>query len=129
MFILNYNRNLDRQITRLSSEVFETFHNYNWPGNVRELQHTIEYAMNIVHENEKAIGIEHLPSHIMDLYSKDEEKENSSQTLEEKLNFEEIKILKKELMENNWKIAETARKLGLKRQSLQYRIKKYSLKK
>jgi arginine utilization regulatory protein len=129
MFILNYNRNLDRQITRLSSEVFETFHNYNWPGNVRELQHTIEYAMNIVHENEKAIGIEHLPSHIMDLYSKDEGKEKSSQTLEEKLNFEEIKILKKELMENNWKIAATARKLGLKRQSLQYRIKKYSLKK
>jgi arginine utilization regulatory protein len=129
MFILNLNRSLERQITRLSTEVFEIFHNYTWPGNVRELQHTIEYAMNISHENERIIEINHLPPHIMDLYSKNEEKEKSSQTLEEKLNLEEIKILKKELMENDWKIAKTARKLGLKRQSLQYRIKKYSLKK
>lgn len=129
MFILNFNRNLGRQITRLSSEVFETFNNYNWPGNVRELQHTIEYAMNIANENEKIIGINHLPPHIMDLYSKSEDKDKPSQTLEERLNYEEIKILKRELIKNDWKIAETARQLGLKRQSLQYRIKKYSLKK
>ncbi|WP_073049275.1 helix-turn-helix domain-containing protein [Dethiosulfatibacter aminovorans] len=68
-------------------------------------------------------------SHITTPFDKAERKETSSQTLEERLHIEEIKILKKELAENNWKIAETARKLGLKRQSLQYRIKKYSLKK
>ncbi|SHJ13295.1 arginine utilization regulatory protein [Dethiosulfatibacter aminovorans DSM 17477] len=129
MFILKFNRNLDRQVERLSTDVFEAFDRYNWSGNVRELQHTIEYAMNIAHENERIIELKHLPSHITDPFEKMNKNETSSQTLEEKLNVEEIKILTKELAENNWKIAETARKLGLKRQSLQYRIKKYSLKK
>lgn len=128
MFILKYNRSLERQITRLSSEVSDVFHDYNWPGNVRELQHTIEYAMNMAQVKDKTIEIKHLPSHITNSYVI-EETEKLSQTLEERLNIEEIKILRKELMENDWKIAQTAKKLGLKRQSLQYRIKKYSLKK
>ena len=128
-FILKFNRKLDRQITKLSADVFDSFAKYDWPGNVRELQHTIEYAMNIAHENERIIELSHLPLHISESYEIPAEKEGPWQTLEKRLNVEEIKILENELIKNDWKIAQTAKKLGLKRQSLQYRIKKYSLKK
>jgi len=127
-FILKFNRKLDRQITKLSADVFDSFAKYDWPGNVRELQHTIEYAMNIAHENERIIELSHLPLHISESYEIPAEKEGPWQTLEKRLNVEEIKILENELIKNDWKIAQTAKKLGLKRQSLQYRIKKYSLK-
>jgi arginine utilization regulatory protein len=128
MFILKYNRVLNRQVKRLSAETSEIFNNYNWPGNIRELQHTIEYSMNISNAGERNIEIHHLPSHIKDTFSSTHVQRKDEPTLEKQLNEEEIKILKRVLEENNWNVSETARKLNIKRQSLQYRIRKYSLK-
>lgn len=127
MFILKYNRILNKQINRLSPKVSEIFDMYNWPGNVRELQHAIEYAINIVQPNDKILNINHIPPHIIENSSYKITENKDCQTLEQQLNSQEIKILKKSLRDNNWNISETARKLGIKRQSLQYRIKKYSL--
>lgn len=128
MFILKYNRILNKQVSRLSFETSEILNTYNWPGNVRELQHIVEYSMNILNKGERIIEVKHLPNHIKENISIPSCCENKELTLEKQLNAEEIKILRKSLEENEWNISETARKLNIKRQSLQYRIRKYSLK-
>ena len=128
MFILEYNRILNKQVSRLSFEASEVLNSYNWPGNVRELQHIVEYSMNILNKGERIIEVEHLPTHIKEHVSIPTTYANKELTLEEQLNNEEIKILRKSLESNEWNISETARKLDIKRQSLQYRIRKYSLK-
>jgi arginine utilization regulatory protein len=128
MFIHKYNKILNKQISRLSFETSEVLNAYKWPGNVRELQHIVEYSMNILNKGERIIEVKHLPAHIRKDISKTTEAMDTKLTLEEQLNTEEIKILKKTLEANAWNISETARKLDIKRQSLQYRIRKYSLK-
>lgn len=128
MFILRYNRILDKQVKRLSAETYEAFNTYDWPGNVRELQHIIEYSMNILQKGDKILDFQNLPNHIKEHISISSVKEYTDLTLEEQLNSEEIKILRRSLMANDWNVSETARKLNIKRQSLQYRIRKYSLK-
>jgi transcriptional regulator with PAS, ATPase and Fis domain len=53
-----------KKITGISSEALDRLMHYPWPGNVRELRNVIEYAMVLCHEG--AIGIEHLPSKIVE---------------------------------------------------------------
>jgi transcriptional regulator of acetoin/glycerol metabolism len=47
----------------MSKAVQEALEKHSWPGNVRELENAIERAANYAWEGE--IGIEHLPSHIL----------------------------------------------------------------
>lgn len=49
---------------KLSDEVIESFISYTWPGNIRELKNVIEYAINIIDENDNIILLEHLPNKI-----------------------------------------------------------------
>jgi arginine utilization regulatory protein len=62
-FLHKHNAPLKKQISAISADVLDLFHNYRWPGNVRELEHAIEGAAIQVQGNE-AIDLRHLPDHI-----------------------------------------------------------------
>ncbi|SKC39473.1 sigma 54-interacting transcriptional regulator [Maledivibacter halophilus] len=133
-FISKYNRKFNSTVDNLSSDTMNIFMQYEWPGNIREFQHAIESAMNIMKNYETIILPEHLPQHIFN---------NSHRSLNKKNDFNlslqigelsntmktiEKQIILLSLQKNNWNVASTARKLGMKRQSLQYRMKKYNIK-
>ncbi len=58
-FIKKLNLRLNKKVAALSPALEEAFERYQWPGNVRELEHAIEGAMNIIHEEETVLEPAH----------------------------------------------------------------------
>ncbi len=106
---------------------------YPWPGNVRELFHAVEYAMNLASDD--SLRLEYLPSYCRhsqkaEHHLSDLEKslsQASPGTLQEQVAAYEAEIIRNALKECNGNVSQTARKLGLHRQGLQYRIQKYGI--
>ncbi|MBN6188885.1 sigma 54-interacting transcriptional regulator [Aneurinibacillus sp. BA2021] len=150
-FIQKYNRLFDMNIERIHPDVLETFHAYSWPGNVRELEHAIEGAMNFI-ADETEITMEHLPHHIrrrLIHFSHGESGlakarplagtttgttgeaalpyEGEAQDLKSQLTAFEKKYIGHVLQKNRSNVSRAARELGISRQSLQYRMRKYGI--
>ncbi len=132
-FIKYYNKLLKKDIWMISEELIEAFMNYTWPGNVRELQNYIESAMNIIDEDH-VIKREHLPSHfetaLLDSFNMDRDIDfEKIEKLDKYLEGIEKRIIAKCLSKNRNNITKTSRELGVSRQRLQYKIKKYGIEK
>jgi DNA-binding NtrC family response regulator len=61
-FLEKYNRESNRQVTRVPREVMDKLLAYSWPGNVRELENCIERAVVMSPDNE--VSLELLPEEI-----------------------------------------------------------------
>lgn len=120
--------------TQLDPQVMTLFKNYDWPGNVRELFHVLDYAQNLVDGD--TILLEHLPSYLLKKIKEApalsyngantsiDFKDHTLQTL---MDDYEHQILTQALDYYGYNITKTADSLGLRRQSLQYRIHKYGI--
>lgn len=62
-FIKKYCSLFEKTLCSISKDAIEILNKYNWPGNVRELENAIEFALNVVGEDE-IIRIENLPEKI-----------------------------------------------------------------
>lgn len=62
-FLDKHNAELGRQVDRVSDDVMALFETYGWPGNVRELEHVVEGAMNVLGER-RSIELEDLPPYL-----------------------------------------------------------------
>ena len=143
-FIDKHNKALGRQVRGVEDEVMALFYQYHWPGNVRELEHVIEGAMNIMGPDNRirikylqphfAHGLSHhrpsiqRPSRWMPHAAKntDMEETGSSDLLFNK-NEHEKKMVWQALMQFRGNVTKSARKLGISRQLLYYKMKKYHL--
>jgi arginine utilization regulatory protein len=68
-FLVKHSLALQKELTDISENVFDLFHEYNWPGNVRELEHVIEGAINMV-VSSQTIEMRHLQSHLSSWWRK-----------------------------------------------------------
>lgn len=103
---------------------------YDWPGNVRELEHLIQRSISLMDSNE-TLTLYNMPSYFREkLYSSKylPDQNDGALTLNEILFATEKNVIKDALQHNGMNISKTARQLGIKRQSLQYRIEKLGLK-
>jgi len=137
-FVSYYNHLLNKKVVGVSGQVLELFKNNVWPGNVRQLKYCIESAMSCIPEDERLIKISDLPQHIqknvlpeaVDRGPVCSQNENTifiaRRTRKEVDYFEREKIIQL-LRENNGNITKVSGALGMSRQSLQYRIKKYNI--
>ena len=124
-FISELQGPLGKTIKKVLPETMTALTNYDWPGNVRELRNVIERAMILspgtTLELENAVPDYHSSKHASSpTYRK------QSESLEE---FERAHIIKV-LEECNWKIRGedgAAERLGLKRTTLQSRMKKLGI--
>ena len=140
-FILEYNKILNVQVSRVSKTVLDLFRRYQWPGNVRELKHVIEASMNMVAKG-TTIRLAHLPSHIFSFAKKDMEKPLEAKTSPAQVHAKVIfssslaqtqaanekQIIAEALKETEGNAAKAARSLGISPQSFHYKLKKYRLK-
>jgi arginine utilization regulatory protein len=62
-FLIKHSQALNKELSDISQNVCDLFHEYNWPGNVRELEHVIEGAINMV-VSSRTIEMRHLQSHL-----------------------------------------------------------------
>ncbi|RNA66329.1 sigma-54 interaction domain-containing protein [Alteribacter keqinensis] len=140
-FIEKYNYRFQLKVPCVSPGVMELFNEYDWPGNVRELEHMVEGAMNLIQYDEE-IDYTHLPPHVrhkFPLYATysfapvqafppaAEKKPN--RTLQSFMEEAERVYIEEILHQCEWNVTQAAKELGVSRQSLQYRLKKYGLKK
>jgi len=140
-FIKLFEKKFNKKIAGISEEVNKFFNCYSWPGNVRELEHVLEGAFNIVQENE-TIKMEHLPYYVRryyDDYIDDEITSTDNQihnigamkrnnlSLYDYLRKVEEDLIMEALKINDYNITKTAEYLGIKRQGLQYKLKKIYL--
>lgn len=136
-FIKKHNKVMYKRVKRISDKVLELFNHYEWPGNVRELEHVIEGAMNIIGTKD-VIRIEHLQTHFSNWSVKpksprfkkrreDATFEKSTDSLPAQKIQHEENILKNRLAECEGNITKTARALGISRQLLYYKLKKFNI--
>jgi len=130
-FITKYNNSMGLSVTGVSNAILHAFQQYSWPGNIRELQHAIEGTMNLVLSEEKIL-MHHLPALFRsNLLRNSKSTQIATTTCTESTNLPEQRaMLEKELIcaalsESNGNITQAAKSLGLTRQLLQYKIKKY----
>ena len=124
-FIRKYNKKLYKQIEEIDSTVLQAFKKYRWPGNVRELENTIEGAMNIV-EREKILAKGHFSQQISAKIFALPYKESvlMNKDLVKTMNKIEKEIIESVMKTFNGNISKAASELGIKRQTLQHKLKK-----
>ncbi len=118
-FIETFNKQLNKSIKSVSSDVHKIFMEYKWPGNVRELQHTLEYAFVLC--NKPIITVDNLPTEFGNADAAD------IQPFKEKRPDERENVIKA-LEKAGWNKAKAARLLGIDRTTIYQKIKKYNIK-
>ena len=117
-FLKRFASQADRPMTDFTQAAAERMRNYDWPGNVRQLQNEVQRA--VLMSEGKAIDIQDLS--IID--TKATELDDQNLTLMEAM--ERNKIVEV-LRETNGNKLETARRLGIGRQTLYNKIKAYAI--
>ncbi|UQD52441.1 sigma-54-dependent Fis family transcriptional regulator [Bacillus methanolicus] len=125
-FIETFNNMMNKAVKGVDEEVSKLFTSYRWPGNVRELKHTVEYMMNICEgeyltKNEFPIMLK------QQLIKLNDHSFDKGYSLRENVKHLEIRLVKKAMAETAGNINQAARLLGIPRQTLQYKLQKYSL--
>ncbi|MGI5873807.1 MAG: sigma-54 interaction domain-containing protein [Bacillota bacterium] len=136
-FISRYNRRFHKNVIGVADEVMDFFQSFPWPGNVRQLKHAIESAMNFT-ENGQGIGFSALPTYLFEDGSLEEtplvpvepppRAAAAAKTVMEDIHEREREEIAAALREAKGNMAAAARALGMTRQALVYRVKKYGLK-
>lgn len=133
-FINENNTHMNRAILGVDEEVKALFDEYDWPGNVRELKNVLEGAFNVA--TSRTIKKEFLPGYMLArsgavlpgvggkrIVHWDESKDFN---IEEEMKAYERSLIAS-AVENSRNLSDAARKLGISRQNLNYKLKKHGL--
>jgi DNA-binding NtrC family response regulator len=123
-FIDHYNRELNKNVSKLSPEVTSVLQGYSWPGNVRELKNVIERAMLL--EADEEILPQHLPVELVTPNTQVVKQRASF--LDENFKPTSLKVMEyffitKTLEATNGNKSQAAKLLGISRQTLREKLK------
>ncbi|MFZ7942613.1 sigma-54 interaction domain-containing protein [Neobacillus sp. 19] len=131
-FIRKHAKLLDVNVEGLEPEIFQLFMDYHWPGNVRQLEHVIEGCLNLVYD-ERTIGYELLPP-VLKMKLQHQERPLSPEssfpyigTLPEQMEKLERIMIEQALKQSDGNITKAGEQLGISRQNLNYKLKKYMI--
>ncbi|MDZ7543945.1 sigma-54-dependent Fis family transcriptional regulator, partial [Clostridium perfringens] len=115
-------------IPDISKDLFNRLLAYNWPGNIRQLENCIENIVNLNGELSADIidECEEKRNEILNIKNKDIIIEEAK---EECFNLEEIEkiAIRNAIEHNKYNMTKTAKALGISRNTLYLKIKKYNL--
>lgn len=136
-FLQKHSERLQIRVDKVESEVMDIFLNYEWPGNIRELEHTIEGCINML-DGESTIAYHHLSptfqTRVNEYTQNNTDREIpklsllSGGSLEEQKEKLERTLIQLALEEEKGNVTKAGKVLGISRQNLNYKIKKYNLK-
>ncbi len=122
-FIQMYHQQFSKNGNRLSEETVQVFMAHQWPGNVRELKHTIEHAVLMMPKEAEEITPAYLPAHLRTHQIESHPPESS---LKSQVTSFEQTLIQEALRQHAGNIKQTAAALKIPRQTLQYKLKKYT---
>jgi two-component system, NtrC family, response regulator AtoC len=122
-FLDHFNRELRKNTSRVSPQALELLENYAWPGNVRELRNFVERVM--ILEDKDAIEVDDLPRSMREVAGRAPEPRApvGAMTLEEM----ERQAIERALDRAGHNQVRAAKLLGISRDTLRYRMKKFGL--
>jgi PAS domain S-box-containing protein len=118
-YIDRFNRLQNKNIQGLNQETLAIFLGHDWPGNIRELENAIEHAFILCPQGE--ILPEHLPDHLQGEHHLGPA--TNALTLQE----QEKRVLWEALERHQWRRLATARELGIDKNTLRRKIKRFGL--
>jgi two-component system, NtrC family, response regulator len=128
-FLRKFSLDLGKEVLSVDDDVIGILLNYPWPGNVRELENTIERA--VVLAETDSVTRDDLPPHMLESTSltpvPEQPRPAAQGSLIEKTDRLESEMIQGALERFRWNKTRAAEHLGLKRTTLQYKIKKYGL--
>ena len=128
-FLKKYNERYGKEIWMVSDGAREKLHHYDYPGNVRELENIIMAAVSMAEDNEHVLTEDDLQ--IGSGYTRSSARfggfDASLGSLADYLGNVEETIIKQHLLANDGNVSKTASDLGMLRQNLQHKIKKYGI--
>ncbi len=121
-YINNFNKEFNKVVNEIPSDIEDILINYDWPGNVRELKNVIERA--VLLSDNSSLSAEHLllGSTTAKKDSGIEGDTDQSISTVEKHHIMEI------LKENSWRMTKASKILGINRTTLYNKIKHYDIK-
>jgi DNA-binding NtrC family response regulator len=127
-FLSGFGRKMNKQFQPLTREVRHMLESHHWPGNVRELRNTMERAVILSTSDE--IHPVNLPDFRFETRLRKEDDSTASYeglSLEEALGSFERDMIRAELARNDRNLSRTAKKLGISRHALRYRMTRLQL--
>ncbi|MEG0829363.1 MAG: sigma 54-interacting transcriptional regulator [Anaerovoracaceae bacterium] len=126
-FLEKYNKKYEKEIWMASEGAIEKLASHDYPGNIRELENVIMSAVSLAEKEhvltEKHIYLpEHIEKHLSLGYDYDPE-----QGMMKYLGKIEENLIRQTIGKSNGNISKAAEELGVKRQTLQHKLKKYSI--
>jgi transcriptional regulator with GAF, ATPase, and Fis domain len=131
LFLSKVSKRFKKKNAGFPTEVLNFFEGYEWPGNVRQLLHEVERLVALTPEG-KPLSMSHFSQELK------EWKNTSSvgnfiskagHTLPSKVKELEIGCIKDALDENKWNKLQAAKFLGITRQGLDKKLKRYNISK
>jgi DNA-binding NtrC family response regulator len=116
-FLRLYCEKYNRPGKKINNQALEKLSNYQWPGNIREMQHSIEKA--VILSDSSILG----PSDFSFNTSSKGVSDNDNTTLEEM----EKRLIAESIKKHDNNLSTVASKLGITRQTLYNKLKKYDL--
>jgi formate hydrogenlyase transcriptional activator len=119
-FVQKHAQRMGRDIETIPTSTLEALTRYDWPGNIRELQNVLERAVILTHGTSLHVEMSELKANADTLYRRNSEASQSS---------ERDRIIKA-LEEANGQVGGpdgAAARLGLKRTTLQNRMRKFMI--
>ena len=132
-FLDKYSKEINPEVKEISSEALEGLSNYPWPGNVRELENIIERVLTLT--NRKTIIPEDLPADIrqspqasVPVRRAQESLTGETLPLPQAVERLEREMVVRALESTNWALLQTAKKLGISRRVLKYKMDSLGIK-
>ncbi|MDH3693999.1 MAG: sigma-54 dependent transcriptional regulator [Gammaproteobacteria bacterium] len=122
-FLAEHRTRYGKRELEFDEEVIAKIRQYTWPGNVRQLRNVIEHAVMLASGN--TIDLQHLP-----LADVEHEIQSTALDVDEvpsRLEDAEIKLIQTALDQTAGNKSSAAKVLGVSRDTLRYRMKKYHL--
>jgi transcriptional regulator with PAS, ATPase and Fis domain len=119
LFLRRLATNAGKPVQRLTNEARALLERYDWPGNVRELHNVIERA--VVLSDGKEIGVTHLPEQLSAGPAP------VSSPIKARMESVEQRTIEDALAAENGNQTRAARRLGISRRTLVYKLEKYQL--
>ncbi len=116
-FLKVYCEKYNKPVKKINTQALEKLSNYQWPGNIREMQHSIEKA--VILSDSSVLGPADFSFNTLSKGVSD----NESTTLEEM----EKRLIAESIKKHDNNLSIVASKLGITRQTLYNKLKKYDL--